>query len=314
MKLFIALGGVASLLLFGCLWYVLRQLRCLCQQLRFLQTHDSNMLLRTDTRLGYLGELTDCFNELVQKYRAEYQIYLKKEQILSDTYTNLSHDIRTPLTSLDGYIQLLSECSSPEDQDYYLSIIQERISSLRDMLEELFTFTRLKNGSFEMALTECDLNKILKTTLFAYYDEWQKRDIIPSFSLPETPIPILGNEAALRRLIQNIIKNGLDHGKKRLTLSLTQQNSCGTSDAHVLLYFENEVAPTDDIDISQVFERFYKADTARSQSSSGLGLAIAKELVLRMNGTIRADTKTITAEDGSFRRLFCIEIRFPADL
>lgn len=269
------------------------------------------MLLRTDTRFGYLGELTDCFNELFKKYRAEYRIYLEKEKILSETYTNLSHDIRTPLTSLDGYIQLLSECSSPDEQDYYLSIIRERIASLKNMLEELFTFTRLKNDSYELALTICDLNQILKMTLFSYYDEWLNQGITPSFSLPDTPVLILGNEAALHRLIQNIIKNGLDHGKDCLALSLTQKDASDAAPAHILLCFENETAPADNIDISQVFERFYKADEARSHASTGLGLSIAKELVLRMNGTIQASTRTTTAKDGSAHRLFRIEIRFP---
>lgn len=311
MKLLIVLGGIASLLLLLCLLYMLRQLRHICRQLHFLQDHDSNMLLRTDTRFGYLGELTDCFNELFKKYRAEYRIYLEKEKILSDTYTNLSHDIRTPLTSLDGYIQLLSECSSPDEQNYYLSIIRERVASLKVMLEELFTFTRLKNDSYKLELTVCDLNRILKMTLFSYYDEWLHRGITPFFSLPETPVPILGNEAALRRLIQNIIKNGLDHGKKQLTLSLTQKSTSDAAPGHVLLCFENETTLTDNIDISQVFERFYKADEARSHASTGLGLSIAKELVLRMNGTIEAAIRTATAKDGSTHRRFRIEIQFP---
>lgn len=301
MKLLLLLGCILCILLFY-LGHILRQIRDICRQLHFLKTHDSNMRITTDTQSGYLGTLVNDLNDLLEQCRAEHKKYMKKEKILSDTYTNLSHDIRTPLTSLDGYIQLLSDCSEPDEQNYYLSIITERVASLKDMLEELFTFTRLKDDSFELKLTECDLTRILKTTLFSYYDEWLKRDITPSFELPENPVLITGNDTALRRIIQNILKNGIDHGESRLNISLSLSESAEPDSATAILHFENEVKEAHMIDTSQVFERFYKADAARSQTSSGLGLSIAKEMVLRMNGSIHASTKDNT---------FCIEIRFP---
>lgn len=302
MKALIIIGFTLSFIFLFLLWHTLRQIRDICRQLHFVKTHDSNMQITTDIQSGYFGTLVDELNDLLELYRAEHKKYMEKEKIISDTYTNLSHDIRTPLTSLDGYIQLLSECSEPDEQKYYLAIIAERVASLKDMLEELFTFTRLKDDSFELSLTECDLTRILKTTLFSYYDEWLKRDITPSFELPETPVLMMGNEAALRRIIQNILKNGIDHGESRLNISLTLSEPAEADSPTAILHFENEVEHAEEIDTSQVFERFYKADAARNQTSTGLGLSIAKEMVLRMNGSIHASTKENT---------FCIEIQFP---
>lgn len=100
---------------------------------------------------GGIGELADVLNEWLELKRREKKEYLKKEEMISDTYTNLSHDIRTPLTSLDGYFQLMETCEDQEEQRRYMKIIQERIGSLKEMLEELFTFI-----------------KILKTILFIW--------------------------------------------------------------------------------------------------------------------------------------------------
>lgn len=130
------------------------------------------MLIQREFDLGGIGTLSDRLNELLELQRKEKQRYQEKEALIADTYTNLSHDIRTPLTSLDGYFQLMEECENVEDQRRYLNIIHERIHSLNEMLEELFTFTKLKNESYSLELTPCCINRILKETVFSYYDDW----------------------------------------------------------------------------------------------------------------------------------------------
>ena len=135
--------------------------------------------------VGGIGKLSDKLNELLELRRKEKQHYQEKEALIADTYTNLSHDIRTPLTSLDGYFQLMEECENIEDQKRYLSIIHERIHSLNEMLEELFMFTKLKNESYSLELTLCCMNRILKETVFSYYDEWVRMEIQPDIQITE---------------------------------------------------------------------------------------------------------------------------------
>ena len=120
----------------------------------------------------------------------EKQHYQEKEALIADTYTNLSHDIRTPLTSLDGYFQLMEECENIEDHKRYLSIIHERIHSLNEMLEELFMFTKLKNESYSLELTLCCMNRILKETVFSYYDEWVRMEIQPDIQITEEQLSL----------------------------------------------------------------------------------------------------------------------------
>ncbi|MGN0404634.1 MAG: sensor histidine kinase [Bariatricus sp.] len=264
------------------LWKYQRQVKDICRQLAFLMKHDSNMMINREFDMGGIGILSDRLNELLELRRKEKQHYQEKEALIADTYTNLSHDIRTPLTSLDGYIQLMEECEDMEEQQRYLSIIHERIHSLNEMLEELFTFTKLKNESYNLELTSCCINRILKETVFSYYDDWLRKGIQPDIQITEELIYIQGNPQGLHRVIQNVIKNGLDHGEKKISIVLEREQN------QAVLRIGNQVTCPEQINIDHVFERFYKADAARSKTSTGLGLSIAKELVRRMDGEIRA--------------------------
>ena len=265
------------------LWKYQRQVRDICRQLSFLLKNDSNMLITGDTGFCGLKELMEILNQLLMNRKKEHKKYLEKEQMIFNTYTNLSHDIRTPLTSLDGYFQLLEECDDAEEQKHYMDIIQERIHSLKDMLEELFLFTRLKNESYHLELKRCCVNQVLKQTIFSYYDEWTVQGIEPDIHVTDQLLYIEGNDSALQRVFQNVIKNALDHGTNGIGISLDEK------DGKCLIQIWNGVKDPEKIDPEKVFERFYKADTARSRTSSGLGLSIAKEFTERMHGEIRAE-------------------------
>lgn len=276
-------------------WKYQRQVRDICRQLSFLMKNDSNMLVTGDTGLGSLKELMEILNQLLMNRKKEHKKYLEKEQMIADTYTNLSHDIRTPLTSLDGYFQLLEQCDNEAEQKHYMDIIQERIHSLKDMLEELFLFTKLKNESYHLEIKRCCINHVLKQTIFAYYDEWTSMGIKPDIRITDQLLYVEGNEAALQRIFQNVIKNALDHGTKGIGITLQE------SDGKILIRIWNQVRDPKKIDPEKVFERFYKADQARTRTSTGLGLSIAKELTQKMRGYIFAEL----TDD-----IFCIEINF----
>ena len=298
MYIVIGVLSIAILILICILVNYKRQIRDICRQLRFLQECDSNMLITTEMKKGHIEELAELLNTLLKERKKERADYQKKEQMIADIYTNLSHDIRTPLTSLDGYFQLLEETQEENDRKRYIQIIQERIESLKEMLEELFTYTKLQNGTYELKLEPQNVGQILKETVFSYYDDWAEQGISPQFEITEEPVWIRGNKQALRRTIQNIIKNGLDYGNKEIRIQLSR------NEKQMELVFRNKIEPGEQIDISRVFERFYKADKARSKSSTGLGLSIAKGFVQKMHGEIAAEIK----EDW-----FCIKISFPCE-
>lgn len=296
--MYIIIGILAGIIILQSIiiWKYQRQVKDICRQLAFLMKHDSNMLIHREFGLGGIGMLSDRLNDLLELRRKEKQYYQEKETLIADTYTNLSHDIRTPLTSLDGYFQLMEACENVEEQRRYLNIIHERIHSLNEMLEELFMFTKLKNESYRLELTSCCINRILKETVFSYYDDWVRREIQPDIQITEEQLYIDGNKQGLSRIIQNVIKNGLDHGEKKIRIVLKREQN------QAVLRISNQVIASEQIDIEHVFDRFYKADAARSKTSTGLGLSIAKEFVRRMNGEIGAKIE---------ENEFIVEMSFP---
>ncbi len=295
--MYIIIGILAGIIILQSIimWKYQRQVKDICRQLAFLMKHDSNMLIHREFGLGGIGMLSDRLNDLLELRRKEKQYYQEKETLIADTYTNLSHDIRTPLTSLDGYFQLMEACENVEEQRRYLNIIHERIHSLNEMLEELFMFTKLKNESYRLELTSCCINRILKETVFSYYDDWVRREIQPDIQITEEQLYIDGNKQGLSRIIQNVIKNGLDHGEKKIRIVLKREQN------QAVLRISNQVTASEQIDIEHVFDRFYKADAARSKTSTGLGLSIAREFVRRMNGEIGAKIE---------ENEFIVEMRF----
>lgn len=296
--MYIVIGVLVGIIIFQfiIMWEYKRQVKDICRQLAFLMKHESNMLINREFDMGGIGMLSDRLNELLELRRKERQHYQEKEALIADTYTNISHDIRTPLTSLGGYFQLMEESENVKEQKRYLGIIRERINSLNEMLEELFTFTKLKNEAYNLELMPSCMNRILKETVFSYYDDWVRMEIQPNIQITEEQLYIQGNQQGLHRVIQNVIKNGIDHGEKKISIVLERNKN------KAVFKISNRVQHPEQIDIEHVFEQFYKADTARSKTSTGLGLSITRELVKRMNGEIEAKLE---------KEEFIIEIRFP---
>lgn len=186
--------------------YDWQQIKHVRRQISFLNQHKTNMLITSDRKSGCIAELTDELNILIEQTAALRKKIAENESHLKDTIINLSHDIRTPLTSMDGYFQLLLKSSDSEERQQYASVIADRLSSLKEMLDELFTYAKLTNRAYEVELYPCAVNEILLSVLFSFYKDIKQRGMEPLIAVPEQNILIQGNEPALHRIFQNIIK------------------------------------------------------------------------------------------------------------
>lgn len=275
------------LLIISLVYHVIyrRQVERLGRQIAFLNENKSEMKITTDIGTVELKELAEQIQKLNDRLKNTEKTYAKQDAALRETITNLSHDIRTPLTSLDGYFQLLAAQNiDQEKKEYYLKVIKNRIVSLNDMLNELFTYAKLQDVNYEIELTELDITALTADILVSFYDVMAEKGEEPEVTLPEEPVLVMGNREAYSRVVQNIIKNAIVHGKN-LKVSLKREGS------DVIFECSDELLnPETVIDTSKIFDRFYKADKARTNAKgSGLGLAITKELVERMGGTINAE-------------------------
>lgn len=260
-----------------------RQVKNTCRHLAFLKEQETNLRLRGELPFRELNELADQVNEVLNTTWKLQKETKQGAQNLKEAITNISHDIRTPLTSLDGYFQLLQTAETEEERKQYLAVIRGRIQSLKSMLEELFTYTKLQNESFQLDMETLDFKKCVCDTLFSFYNDFTARGIVPQIELCEERIELMGNNEALSRVVQNMVKNMLEHGSDEVRIRLWTEGN------RACFFCENKVEHPEELDISQVFSRFYKADPARTHSSTGLGLAIAKGLVEKMKGTMEAE-------------------------
>ncbi|MCR4992178.1 MAG: HAMP domain-containing histidine kinase [Lachnospiraceae bacterium] len=263
-----------------------RQVEGLCRQTAFLNENKTELKIGMDLNAKELKELAEEIQKLSDNFnKTKVELY-RQDEALRETIANLSHDIRTPLTSLDGYFQLLaSENLTAEKKQQYLTIIKSRIVSLNDMLNELFTYAKLQDVNYHIELGSLDIVPITADTLVSFYDDIAAMGDEPIIELPEEPVMIQGNREAYTRAVQNIIKNALMHGKK-LQVSLKE------IDGHAVFSCSDELLnPDTKIDTSRIFDRFYKADAARNTKGSGLGLAITRELVERMGGKSEANVE-----------------------
>ena len=264
-----------------------RQVEGLSRQTAFLNEKKTELKINTDLNAKELKSLAAEIRRLNDSFNETKISLMKQDAALRETITNLSHDIRTPLTSLDGYFQLLaSEKIDQDKKEHYLGIIRNRIESLNSMLDELFTYAKLQDINYSIELSEIDITAVTADILMSFYDDIAGRGEEPVVSLPDEQVLINGNKEAYTRVVQNIIRNALVHGKN-LSVSLRREAS------DVIFECSDELLNPDTvIDTSRIFDRFYKADKARTNAKgSGLGLAITKELVERMGGKISAECR-----------------------
>ncbi|GAU76697.1 sensor histidine kinase KdpD [Fusibacter sp. 3D3] len=259
-----------------------RQIKSICHQMAFLTKNSSNMMITQNLHDAGIMALINQINTLLEKEKSQRTAYQIKDANLKEIITHLSHDIRTPLTSLDGYFQLLIESDEPTEKERYAAVIQGRIRSLKEMLEELFTYTKLQNDHYRLDVVPQNMNKIFCDTVFSFYDDFKQKNIEPDIQITDEPLNVICNVEAVKRVIQNMIKNGLQYGEQHIEIGLVRVGN------KAILKFKNSYNKGDHIDVDQIFDRFYKADQSRSQNAAGLGLFIAKGLVTKMGGAISA--------------------------
>lgn len=264
--------------------YLRRQISGICRQMDFIEEHDSNKLVSVDIRDKAVLRLVSRVNALLREKKRVTVQAKNNERNFKDTISGISHDICTPLTSLYGYFQMLQDTDDGETKAKYTQIIGSRILELQDMTEQLFTFVKLENATYTLETETVNLTQALCDVMFSFYGDFEKNRIEPKVDIPDEICYITANEVAVRRVFQNLVKNALTHGQGNLSIGMT------ICKEWVQISVSNPIAEGETIDVSRVFEKFYKADSSRhKRGSTGLGLFIARTLTERMGGKIDAE-------------------------
>ena len=227
-------------------------------------------------------ELLTAVNALLDLREREEGDYRRQEQAIRQQIANVSHDLRTPLTSILGYLQLLEgEGLTAEERREYLAIVQGRAKALQSMIVSFYDLSRLEGGEYPLSRERVDLYHVLSQLVAEFYNDFTDFDM--TVELREGLPAVTADPAGVLRVFTNLIRNALEHGRKRMSILLYQEGG------EVVSVFANDAPGLTTEDVEHVFDRFFTADKMRTGQSTGLGLAIVKALVERMGHTVSAE-------------------------
>ncbi|MCL2438645.1 MAG: HAMP domain-containing histidine kinase [Coriobacteriia bacterium] len=272
---------MSTLLLGLCarLIFLKREMRRLRRDLTEIMHLDTNIQLTSRSFDKELLAFVATVNEVLEKSR--YNLFEKHrtEAALKRAITNISHDLRTPLTSARGYLQLIESSDlDAETKAQYLQVIQGRLEALSGLMDSLFEFARISEGNIVLSLQKVDMTSVVREVLSEAYPNFEKRGFEVAFTIPDTPILCVTDVELITRVVQNLVKNVYVHGKSHVHVRLDDE----------VLEIANWADRLDSLDVDQIFDRFYTFDASRSNKGTGLGLAIAKELTQQLGGQITA--------------------------
>lgn len=242
-------------------------------------TSDSNVLIDLSSRDRHMRNLAYTINKELKKLINDRHRYQQGDAELKNAVTNISHDLRTPLTAVCGYLDMLDKEELGENAKRYLKIIRGRTEIMKQLTEELFrysVFTSVSNGTPSEPVI---LNNALEESISALYTTLKESRISPSINMPDVKVKRMLNRNALSRIFGNIISNAVKYSDGDLEITL---------DENGMITFANHSNKLDEIQVGRLFDRFYTVETA-SSGSTGLGLSIARALTEQMGGSITAE-------------------------
>ena len=238
---------------------------------------DTNRLITVSSSDRYVRHLASEIARQLAELRRQRRQYISGDRELKEAVTNISHDLRTPLTAICGYLELLETEKMTDNTRRYVEQISNRTEALKALTEELFRYSVISSVS-DLNYEKVNVGRVLEDTLISFYGAFEQKNITPNILLPDGVMIRTLDKSALSRIFGNIISNALKYSDGDFSVTM--------SDAGEII-FSNTASELSSVDVGKLFDRFYTVDSARK--STGLGLSIAKLLIERMGGHISAD-------------------------
>ncbi len=272
------------------LWCYRTQMRHMLDELYFLENNDTNSLLTSRIAVGSTQAVILAVNHLLTRYRENERRLLRENKIYRESITSISHDIRTPLTSAKGYLQMLQRQNvSEEKKAQFLSTVERRLDHLNNMLNQLFEYARIEAGELALEPEELNVGNLFAETISLFYNDFVQKGFVPEIDIAKKPCKIYADRNALVRIMENLIRNALVHGIGGFWFSVR------VTEQQALIGVSNLTDSIESYELDSIFDRFYTTDHSRSRRTTGLGLAIVKQFAQQMGGSVQA-----TLEEGRF--------------
>ncbi|MCB2342556.1 sensor histidine kinase [Clostridium estertheticum] len=258
-----------------------------------------------------LEKVLCSFNYTLDEIRKERQNYEKREKGFQKQIENISHDLRTPLTVILGYLKLIKKTDKELNMDKELAealeIIEHKAETMKILVAQFYDFSRLNAGDFGLTLNNVDISRTLKESLMGNYQILERLHLAIEVNIPEHPIWVMAEDSALVRIFLNLLQNAGRYADSFLRISMKED------DENVLISFINDTNMLSEDDIPHLFNRFYMQDSSRNQGGTGLGLTVAKLLAEEMGGILEVsivDKESLNSEKYKFTICFklCIKV------
>lgn len=243
-------------------------------------TEDTNVGIDISISDPKMRRLAADLDRQLKLLRRERIRCAEGDRELKVAVTNISHDLRTPLTAICGYLDLLEQEALPEPAGEYVKIIGNRLDAMKQLTEELFRYSVIVSEEQYESREDVSLNEVLEESTAAFYGALKEKGIAPEIRIPEEAVVRCLSRAALSRIFGNILGNAVKYSGGDLEINLSGQG---------VITFANRAEGMDEILVGRLFDRFYTVEAGRE--STGLGLSIAKVLTERMGGTICASCR-----------------------
>ncbi|MCX4364898.1 MAG: HAMP domain-containing sensor histidine kinase [Bacilli bacterium] len=241
---------------------------------------DTNNLLTLGINDKSVKRLVNTLNKSLKIMRKLELEYKNGNQDLKQSITNISHDLRTPLTAIRGYLDLIDLKSLNKKQREYINIISKKTNDLTSLTEQLFDFSKSLDTFCEINKKDIIINRLLEETICDFYDLIKEKNLDIEVKITDKKIIKSLDEAMLKRIFENILSNAIKYSEDKIVISLDEDG---------IISFSNTTSLLDLTSVEKIFNRYYTVNNAKK--SGGIGLSIAKQLVELNNGTIEATFK-----------------------
>ncbi len=268
------------------LLFVKKQIKSITEQLRNYNIGKTNKKIDIILLDKEIESIASEINNLIDLHIQSNAEKKFAERELRQAIANISHDLRTPLTSILGYIQLMEgDEVTEEERNQYLKIAKDRTKRLQILLNDFFELSIIESVDYSLKLESLNINNIVEETIMNLYNQFNEKQIIPSIEIPKEKISIMADESAIKRVIENLATNAIKYSYENVGISLERSKTT------VILTISNDIKDLTERDIEFFFDRFYMADKTRLGNGTGLGLSISKSLMDKMNGKLSAELK-----------------------
>ena len=279
----ILFGALAAL--FAALFFLQRaNLRRACRELRQINQEGGTRRLHLSSPDGEMEALFEEINRALDRRQSEEIQHMLAEKELRRQIANISHDLRTPLTSIIGYLQLAqADGTSTEERTHALEVIGARARSLQMLISGFYDLSRLDANEYSLNLQQVDLGRSLCAQLASFYDDFTRKNLVMHVDVPQHLPLVLADEDAAQRIFVNLLQNVLRYAESEVWVAV-----CAGAGTTITTVFTNDTSLVSQEDVPHVFERFYTGDQTRSGHNTGIGLAIVKRLAEQMGCEVSA--------------------------